>query len=199
MAAEYSDAELIAGCAKRAPWAWEALVEPYTADGSPITRVDLIFRAVGGGYSDVTRPTFGPLEGQGLPVYRYEAHETVGTSGQVPAGGTQVEAIYLPSGWQAGEPHSGSLTVRVAPSLAAGMTDGLNYLKSYPYECVEQTVSRFLPNIVTAQALQAAGISDPELEAGLEEQVNTALQRLYNWQNADGGWGWWKPKTPATR
>ncbi len=29
MAAEYSDAELIAGCAKRAPWAWEALVERY--------------------------------------------------------------------------------------------------------------------------------------------------------------------------
>jgi len=170
---------------------WEALVEPYAADGSPIARVDLIFRAAGGGYSDTTRPSFGPLDNQGLPVYRYEAHETVGTSGQVLAGGTQVEAIYLPSTWQAGEPHTGSLTVRVAPSLAAGMTDGLNYLKSYPYQCVEQTVSRFLPNVVTTQALRAAGISDPELEANLEQQVNAALQSLYNWQNADGGWGWW--------
>ncbi len=170
---------------------WEALVEPYAADGSPISRVDLIFRAAGGGYSDTTRPTFGPLEGQGLPVYRYEAYETVGTSGQVPAGGTQVEAINLPSAWQAGDPHSGSLTVKISPTLAAGMTDGLEYLKSYPYECIEQTVSRFLPNVVTAQALLAAGISDPELEAGLEDQVNAALQKLYNWQNADGGWGWW--------
>ena len=34
-------------------------------------------------------------------------------------------------------------------------------------------------------------MSDPELEAELEEQVSTALQRLYNWQNPDGGWGWW--------
>ncbi|HWQ83826.1 MAG TPA: alpha-2-macroglobulin family protein, partial [Anaerolineales bacterium] len=179
------------GAGQQAYVAWEALVEPTDADGSPISRVDLIFKAVGGGYSDTTRPTFGPLEGQGLPVYRYEAHETVGTSGQVPAGGTQVEAINLPSSWQAGEPHSGSLIVKVAPSLAAGMTDGLEYLKSYPYECVEQTVSRFLPNVVTTHALRAAGISDPELETGLKEQVNVALPRLYNWQNADGGWGWW--------
>jgi uncharacterized protein YfaS (alpha-2-macroglobulin family) len=75
--------------------------------------------------------------------------------------------------------------------MAAGNTEWLNYLKSYPYQCVEQTVSRFLPNVVTTQALRAAGISDPELEANLEQQVNTALQSLYNWQNADGGWGWW--------
>lgn len=179
------------GAGQQAYVSWEALVEPTAADGSPISRVDLIFRAAGGGYSDTTRPTFGPLEGQGLPVYRYEAHETAGTSGQVPAGGTQVEAINLPSSWQAGDPHSGSLTVKVSPSLAAGMTDGLEYLKSYPYECIEQTISRFLPNVVTTQALLAAGISDPELAAGLEEQVNAALQKLYNWQNTDGGWGWW--------
>jgi len=56
---------------------------------------------------------------------------------------------------------------------------------------VEQTISRFLPNILTLKALQAAGISDPEMEAQLDEQVGTALQRLYNWQNPDGGWGWW--------
>jgi uncharacterized protein YfaS (alpha-2-macroglobulin family) len=74
------------------------------------------------------------------------------------------------------------------------MTDGLKYLEHYPYECVEQTISRFLPNVITTQALIAAGLSDPELEAGLESQVETALQRLYSWQNPDGGWGWWGKK-----
>jgi uncharacterized protein YfaS (alpha-2-macroglobulin family) len=39
--------------------------------------------------------------------------------------------------------------------------------------------------------LKSAGISDPSLENNLQTQVNTALQRLYNWQNPDGGWGWW--------
>jgi alpha-2-macroglobulin len=71
------------------------------------------------------------------------------------------------------------------------MTDGLDYLQHYPYECVEQTISRFLPNVLTTSALQAAGLSDPALASNLDTEVNTALQRLYNWQNPNGGWGWW--------
>jgi uncharacterized protein YfaS (alpha-2-macroglobulin family) len=71
------------------------------------------------------------------------------------------------------------------------MTDGLDYLTHYPYECTEQTVSRFLPNVLTTRALQAAGINDPVLAAALKTQVSTGLQRLYTRQNADGGWGWW--------
>lgn len=79
----------------------------------------------------------------------------------------------------------------MTPSLAAGFADGLTYLEHFPHECTEQTVSRFLPNVVTMRTLKAVGISDPELEANLDEQVNNALQRLYNQQHADGGWGWW--------
>ncbi len=152
-------------------------------------RVDLVMSAAGGGYSDATRPTMGTLEGQGLPVYRYEVPETVGTSGMILEGGTIVEAISLPKEFTVTQ---GDLTVKVSPSLAAGMTDGLTYLENYPYECVEQTVSKFLPNVLTTKAMKVAGLSDPALEANLETQVSTALQRLYAWQNSDGGWGWWK-------
>jgi len=159
-------------------------------------RVDLLFvadgqDAQGVSYQDATRPTSGTLdEGLmgGIPVYRFEARETVGTSGQMEDGGTKIEAIGLPTRY---ETYAGELVIEVAPSLAAGMTDGLTYLEHYPYECVEQTISRFLPNILSLRALKTAGLSDPELEARLAEQVNVALQRLYNWQNADGGWGWW--------
>jgi len=83
------------------------------------------------------------------------------------------------------------LTIKLSPSLAAGMTDGLTYLTHFPHECVEQTISRFLPNVISTRALKSAGLSDPDLEANLEAQVSTALQRLVNWQNPDGGWGWW--------
>ncbi|MBN2148880.1 MAG: Ig-like domain-containing protein [Anaerolineales bacterium] len=151
-------------------------------------RVDLVFSAQSGEYSDASRPTLGSLENQGIPVYHYEVPETVGTGGQILDGDTIIEAIYLPEAYTVG---TGELVVRVSPSLAAGMTDGLKYLEHYPYECVEQTISRFLPNVITTQALQAAGLGDDELEAKLTEQVNIALQRLYNWQNPDGGWGWW--------
>ncbi|MBN1666205.1 MAG: hypothetical protein JW862_03930, partial [Anaerolineales bacterium] len=153
-----------------------------------VARVDLLFTALGGEYSDATRPTLGTLDGQGIPVYRYEAPETVGTSGLLSASEMRTEGISLPSGTPLS---AGDLTVHLAPSLAAGMLPGLDYLKHYPYECVEQTISRFLPNVLTVQALRAAGLSDPALEAALDEQVGTALQRLYNWQRADGGWGWW--------
>jgi hypothetical protein len=167
--------------------AWDALVE------DDVSRVDLVFNAVGTAdngdeYQDASRPPQGTLEGQGLPVYRFEAHETVGTSGQMTSGGTLLEAISLPSTMTASE---GSLNVQISPSLAAGMTEGLTYLEHFPYECVEQTVSRFLPNVLSTRAMKSAGLSDPELEANLERQVNTALQRLVNWQNPDGGWGWW--------
>ncbi|MFZ6028851.1 MAG: Ig-like domain-containing protein [Chloroflexota bacterium] len=155
------------------------------------TRVDVVFAAEGGGYRDASAPTIGKQDADGsyyLPVYRYEAPEVVGTAGLLAEPGTLVEAISLPIGFDVTE---GMLTIRTSPSLAAGMTDSLAYLESYPYECVEQTISKFLPNILSLQAFQAAGLHDAALEAALNEHISTVLQRLYNWQNSDGGWGWW--------
>ncbi len=161
---------------------WEIFVNFETE------RVDLVFTAQGGDYTDASRPMLATLEGGGLPVYRYEAPETVGTAGQLNAAGARTEAIFLPQALQAG---AGELTIQAAPSLAAGLRDGLAYLEHFPYECTEQTISRFLPNVLTTQALQAAGLADPALATNLETQVNLAVQRLYNRQNPDGGWGWW--------
>ena len=151
-------------------------------------RVDLVFSAQGGGYQDASRPTLGTLEDQGIPVYHYEALETVATSGELTAGGVRSEAIQLPEDMEITQ---GNLQVSIDPSLAAGMRSGLTYLEQYLYECAEQTVSRFLPNVLTTRAMRAAGLDDAELDANLKARVNTALQRLYNTQNSDGGWGWW--------
>jgi uncharacterized protein YfaS (alpha-2-macroglobulin family) len=71
------------------------------------------------------------------------------------------------------------------------MRDSLQYLKTYPYDCIEQTVSRFLPNVITYRALKALGIHNAELEAQLPQYVSLGLQRLYALQHYDGGWGWW--------
>jgi len=81
--------------------------------------------------------------------------------------------------------------VQIDPSLAAGATEGLKYLEHYPYECTEQTVSRFLPNVLTYRTLKELNLVDPTLEANLKEQVSIGLQRLNNQQHVDGGWGWW--------
>jgi uncharacterized protein YfaS (alpha-2-macroglobulin family) len=151
---------------------------------------DLTFSARGGGYSDASKPTLGLPPDQLIPVYKYSTPEVVGTAGDIAAEGgeARLEAIALPRNVDTTQ---GELTVEVAPSLAAGMTEGLKYLEHYPYECTEQTVSRFLPNILTYQALKELDLVKPGLEEKLEEQVSVGLQRLYNNQHADGGWGWW--------
>jgi len=124
-----------------------------------------------------------------LPVYRYSTPETVATAGQLDADGQRVEAVILPPGH---DPTRGELSVHVDPSLAAGMVDGLAYLEHYPYECTEQTVSRFLPNVVTYRAFQELDLSPSSgLAERLPQFVGLGLQRLYNQQHYDGGWGWW--------
>ena len=71
------------------------------------------------------------------------------------------------------------------------MRDGLDYLTHYEYECTEQTVSRFLPNVLTYYALQSLGIKNEELEQNLPGLVEEGLNKLYTPQKSDGGWGWW--------
>ncbi len=121
-----------------------------------------------------------------IPVVRYQTPETVGTSGVV-AGTSVVEAIYVP----AGATDDGELSVTLDPSLGAGLLEGLRYLEHFPYECNEQTVSRFLPNLFTVRALQELNISDPDLERSLSYQIGIGVQQLISRQNPDGGWGYW--------
>jgi len=145
-----------------------------------VEEVTLLFGARGGGYSDGVEIT--------LPVYRYSTPEVVATAGYFDADGQRLEAVALPLSY---DPTQGELSIHVDPSLAAGMTDGLDYLEHYPYECTEQTVSRFLPNVVTYRAFEELGLERPDLEARLPDLVGQGLQRLYNQQHYDGGWGWW--------
>ncbi|HKQ79889.1 MAG TPA: alpha-2-macroglobulin family protein [Blastocatellia bacterium] len=107
------------------------------------------------------------------------------------------------------------LTVQISPSLAVTMLDALPYLIDYPYGCTEQTMSRFLPAAITAKTLKDMGLSPESVMSrmfgGIEQEhaskthpkgkkdlrqlddmIKKGLDRLYNFQHADGGWGWWK-------
>lgn len=100
-----------------------------------------------------------------------------------------VEKIRLPKEAIA---QSSELIVVVSPTHAATVLDALDYLYGYPYGCVEQTMSRFLPTVVVGQTLRKLGIEKPDLEKELPKMVAAGLQRLYNFQQQDGGWGWWQ-------
>ncbi|MBK9713609.1 MAG: Ig-like domain-containing protein [Kouleothrix sp.] len=152
-----------------ARWPAEAL-----AAGQAVLR----FTVEGGGLQDSME--------QSLPVQRFITPEVVASGGQVLD--TTVETIAAPASQSPGE-----IDLELAPSLAAGIGGGLDYLEHYPYLCTEQTVSRFLPNAVTYRLLGAFPDTPMQasLKASLDRNLAAGLQRLYALQHLDGGWGWW--------
>lgn len=73
---------------------------------------------------------------------------------------------------------------------------GLHYLVKYPYGCVEQTLSSFVPNILVAELVKK-GLMPPlqgkEFE-GLDNNIQKGVERVYGYQMENGGWGWYGPK-----
>ena len=57
------------------------------------------------------------------------------------------------------------LEVRYAPSLVGAMLDALPYCLDYPYGCTEQTMSRFLPAVLTLKTLRSMGLKLDDLRA----------------------------------
>lgn len=88
-------------------------------------------------------------------------------------------------------PDASTLEIRVTPGMAVGVLDGVEELIGYPYGCVEQTMSRVLPNAVVGRLVKATGLDVPEVTAKLPAYVDLGLQKLYGFQNTDGSWGWW--------
>lgn len=82
------------------------------------------------------------------------------------------------------------LRIALTPSLAGGLLDSLDYLVGYPYGCIEQTMSKFLPDVVVAEVLKTMGREDPHLAAELPKMVKDGVDRIAGMQNADGGFGW---------
>lgn len=85
-----------------------------------------------------------------------------------------------------------NLSVIISPSIASTAFDALEYLASYPYGCVEQTMSAFLPDVYVAQVLRSLNLKNDKLEKELPDMVSKGLQKLYSLQHSDGGWGWWE-------
>jgi hypothetical protein len=89
-------------------------------------------------------------------------------------------------------PGSRQLTIDYSPTLAYSLFQSLDYLTGYPYGCVEQTMSRFLPNLYVASAMKKLGIRNDSLSANIPRYTKEGLKRLQQLQHGDGGWGWWE-------
>ena len=67
------------------------------------------------------------------------------------------------------------LEVRYSPTLAGAMVDALPYLVDYPYGCTEQTLSRFLPTVITQKVLIEMGL---DLKKIRDKRTNLNAQEI---------------------
>lgn len=124
-----------------------------------------------------------------IPILPFGIRREVGKSGSVVGAGEATTVIEMPA---ASNPAARSISVSLAPSMAGSVLGALDFLTSYPYGCTEQTLSSFLPNLLVTRALTELKLAPTERLSALDRQVSAGLQRLYDLQHDDGGWGWWK-------
>ena len=131
-----------------------------------------------------------------LPVRPHGREDVTATAGELTAARPSEEIVTLDTAAIAG---LSRVTIRVTPSIASSLAGGLDYLIGYPYGCVEQTLSRILPDLQVQRALQSRGLTLNESETRrtgeLNLMVREGLARLARFQHPSGAWGWWEHDT----
>ncbi|MEI8283041.1 MAG: alpha-2-macroglobulin family protein, partial [Armatimonadota bacterium] len=131
---------------------------------------------IDGGPTDGVQQSF-PIEPHGRPVI-------VSSAGQ---GSTTFDLAMRPGA----DPKYGDLTINLSPTLVGDMLSSLDGLIGYPYGCVEQTMSRFMPSVLVDKTVRDLGLPRPKKLDDLPKIVRDSLTRLENMRHRDGGFGWW--------
>ncbi len=86
-------------------------------------------------------------------------------------------------------PKQTRLEIRYSPTLAGAMVDALPYLVDYPYGCTEQTLSRFLPTVITQKILLDMGLDLDEIQKKRTnlnaQEIGDDAQRAKQWKRLD--------------
>lgn len=89
-------------------------------------------------------------------------------------------------------PESSRLALYASTGIAPAIESALDYLVGYPYGCTEQTMSRFVPNLVAVKAYEQLKLPRKQRHGELPKMVMAGVARLRQLQHGDGGWGWWE-------
>lgn len=95
----------------------------------------------------------------------------------------------------------GNLSIKSSATLAVFLSDALNYLIHFPYSCSEQIASQLnaiaivkrglnLPNV--GEKFKLKPVKYEGKEYSIDELVKIGLSKLYNNQQFDGGFSFWK-------
>lgn len=118
-----------------------------------------------------------------------EREQTLAVSGATQT--QQVQGIERPTSLQI------SADNRVAVSLASTallqLKGALNYLLTYPYNCLEQQLSKLVAAVQAGSLVRDFKLAD---EKELRAQAQKILNTLSSYQHASGGYGYWPDSLP---
>ncbi len=108
-----------------------------------------------------------------LPVQVHGMLKTESVSGMIKP--TESEKTFSFEVPKERRPEQSVVEIRYSPTLAGALVDALPYLVNYPYGCTEQTLSRFLPTVITQSILKNMGL---DLRAIQEKRTNLNAQEI---------------------
>lgn len=80
-------------------------------------------------------------------------------------------------------------SIMLTPSVVGILPEVIEKLTGYPYGCVEQTMSKHLPNVLAKKYKDILGITLPP---DTSKNLKAGLDRLQKYQHVDGSFGWWE-------
>ncbi|MBP6881471.1 MAG: Ig-like domain-containing protein [Candidatus Pacebacteria bacterium] len=122
-------------------------------------------------------------------------YETVATA-NFTKNDVATEYLYVPNEVISGE---GGLTINANATMAVFMTDALTYMVTYPYGCSEQLASSLGVIGTLSEALSLPNVEGEfdtiefeGVEYTVDEVIKDGLKRIYETQNFEGGFAYYK-------
>lgn len=126
-----------------------------------------------------------------IPILPPAVGDTIATNGFLDETTNTVrETLQIPGGIL---PDIGKIFISVTPGAIGNITEGLAALAAFPYGCTEQIMSSLLPDLALLQLAKSDNtLFGDELNAEqVDMMINSGLQKIYDLQNTDGGFGFW--------
>lgn len=128
-----------------------------------------------------------------LPVWTPATSEAFATYGVIDQGAI-AQPIKMPSEvW----PQFGGLEITTSSTALQALTDAFLYLYRYQFECAEQISSRMVTVAALRDVLSAFKVKDMPSAKEIERSMATDIDKLFERQNYDGGFGLWRAGQPS--
>ncbi|MDR0355350.1 MAG: hypothetical protein LBJ64_06395, partial [Deltaproteobacteria bacterium] len=159
----------------------------FSARAEALGEAVVVFSAVMGEFSDEAQYSF-----KVLPINHMTAQASFRRLGPEDsasvetASGETTIALSLPEGT---DPNRGDLSLELSPSLAPALTGPMDFLQTYPYDCLEQSTSKAMAALIALRLKDRLPLTEAE-EAKSRQVVADQIGLLEN-SSLSGGFTLW--------